>query len=280
MKASILLETLQQYPDLDQEAILAVYDSLPGNAKVSEFRGKLIKTGIMSYTQIMNIFVHDTLIPQSKKILKKIEAKRKTQVHFKPEKHEQKFQIKDGDYLLHTVAFASGELPIQVPKPDLASMKFNASDEKQAVMLAMDLVEVGELKEAEVIILETLESFKNSLAAINVLCWMYLCTGHNSQSEQWAKHCISKGLRDQRTIELLCLSEQLQNKHMMAAAHYQKLLRLKQVKSIWYLLLAYSQEKSQCRREAAENYQIYTRIGRDETLKEFANRHLEELTAL
>ena len=126
--------------------------------------------------------------------------------------------------------------------------------------------------------LETLDSFDNSLAAIQVLVWVYLCTGHNDLSENWAKEILASGNGTQQMMELLCLSEQLQNKHLLASAHYQKLIQQKRVKSIWYLLLAYSQEKSNCLKEAADNYKIYARIGSDETLKEFAQQHLQELS--
>ena len=38
MKASILLDTLLAQPDLDKDGIQRVFDGLPQNAKVNDFR--------------------------------------------------------------------------------------------------------------------------------------------------------------------------------------------------------------------------------------------------
>lgn len=277
MKAAVLLETLLNRDGLDHQQIQLVFEALPISATISDFRAQLIENGILTYSQIMNIFLNDNILPRSRNILKKINDKKKSQVEFKPEKHKQKFHIKEDDRLVPSIAFAAGALPVEIPKPNISEMKFQYSDEKQAVMLALELSEVGELHEAEVVLHETLETFKKSITAINVLCWIYLCTGHNDQGEQWSKHAISLGLRNKLTWELYCLAEQLQNKHLSAAAHYQTLLRSKQVKARWYLLLAYSQERLHCHQDAADNYQIYARISRDEQLKEFASQHIKEL---
>jgi hypothetical protein len=277
MKAIVLLETLLSQPDLDHDRIQAAYDVLPETARIADLRSELISQNVMSYVEIMNLFVNANLLPRSKTLLKKIETDRKARVHFKPETHQQKFHVKEEDRMISDVAFAGGALPIHIPVPELDKIKFHHSDEKQAVMLAVEMAELGELTEAEIVLLETLESFTNSTAAILVLCWVYLCTGHTDQSEHWAKTFIKNGIPDQRAMEFLCLAEQLQNKHLLASSHYQKLLQLKQVKSIWYLLMAYSLEKSNCMHEAADNYTIYTTVGSDTELKNFATQHLKEL---
>lgn len=278
MKASILLDTLLAQPDLDKKKIQLVYDSLPANAKVNDFRSALINADVMTFTEVMNIFVKHTLLPRSETLLNKLEMDRQNVVHHKPEGHKQKFHISENDQLVESVAFASGDLPVQIPKPNANQFSFQHSDEKQAVMLAIELATMGELHESEIILLETLDSFDQSLSAIQVLIWVYLCTGHNDQSENWAKEMMAAGHSSQQVLELLCLAEQLQNKHLLACAHYQKLIQQKRVKSIWYLLLAYSQEKSNCPKEATDNYRIYSRIGSDESLKSFAQQHIQELT--
>jgi tetratricopeptide (TPR) repeat protein len=278
MKAELLLQTLLEQPDLDHTKIQAIYDQLPSDAKIAEFRHLLVEENIMSYIQVMKIFVQKTLLPKGNILLEKIEHDRSQRVHHKPERHVQKFFIQDDDQFISDIAFSAGDLPVHIPHPKLDEMAFKHSDEKQAVMLAVEMVELGELNEAEIVLLETLESFKDSTAAILILCWTYLSTGHAHQSEFWAKTFIKEGNPDQRAMELLCLAEQVQNKHLLASAHYQKLIQLKRVKSIWYLLLAYSLERSNCLQEAAENYQIYTKVAHNPTLKNFANLHLQELT--
>lgn len=280
MKASVLLETLMMQESLDHERIQQVYDTLPSNALVNDFRNALIEQDVMRLSEVMNIFIDHTLMPRSKSILKKLEAERRTRVHHKPEGHRQKFHIAEDDRLVEDIAFSSGELPIHIPSPNLEHYRFGSSDEKQAVMLSIELASMGEINEAEVVLLETLESFKNSLASILVLVWVYLCTDHKDQSEKWARRLLDQGVMNAQMMELLCLAEQLQNKHLMACSHYQKLLSAKKVKSIWYLLLAYSQEKSCCFQEAIENYRIYAHIGKDEQLKAYAKQHLQELSHL
>lgn len=278
MKADTLLETLLSQPDLDHERIQAVFDSLEEGARISEFRHALADAKIMSYMQIMKIFVNKTLLPKSQTLLKKIEVHRKENVHHKPKEHVQKFHVADDDTLIADLAFSAGELSIHIPSPDLSEMEFKHSDEKQAVMLAVEMVELGELTEAEIILLETLESFTDSVAAVLVLCWVYLGTGHAARTEFWAKSLIASGHPDKNAMELLCLAEQAQNKHLVAVGHYQKLTQLKRVKSIWYLLMAYSQERANCPLEAEENYHIYNSIGKDDNLKQFARHHLQELS--
>lgn len=278
MKADSLLETLLSQPGLDHERIQAVFDSLDEGARISEFRHALADANVMSYMQVMKIFVNKTLLPKSQTLLKKIEVHRKENVHHKPQTHVQKFHVTEEDRFVTDLAFAGGELKIPVPSPDLSEMKFNHSDEKQAVMLAVEMMELGELTESEIILLETLESFTDSVPAILVLCWVYLCTGHESQAEYWAKSLIASGKPDKFAMEILCLAEQVQAKHLVAVGHYQKLAQLKQTKSIWYLLMAYSQERANCPLEATENYHIYNSIGKDGPLKQFTRQHLQELS--
>jgi tetratricopeptide (TPR) repeat protein len=280
MKASVLLDTLMQQESLDHERIQQVYDALPTNALVNDFRNALIEHQVMGLSEVMNIFIDHTLLPRSKTILTKLESDRKSRIHHKPEGHQQKFHIAEDDRLVEDIAFNAGELPIHIPSPNLQHYNYGSSDEKQAVMLAIELATMGELNEAEVVLLETLESFNNSLASILVLVWVYLCTDHKDQSEKWARRLLDQGVMNAQMMELLCLAEQLQNKHLMACSHYQKLLSAKKVKSIWYLLLAYSQEKSRCFQEAIENYRIYAHIGKDEQLKAYAQQHLQELSHL
>jgi hypothetical protein len=278
MKAELLLETLLDQPDLDHARIQVVFNQLPPRAKVADFRQKLVEENVMTYLQVMKLFVKKTLLPKSSKLLTKIEEDRSNRVHHKPDRHVQKYIIEEDDTLISDIAFSAGELPISIPSPKLDKMVFKNSDEKQAIMLAIELAELGEVNEAEIVIHETLESFSDSTAAVLVLCWIYLATGHASQSEQWAKNFIKQGNPDQLAMEFLCLAEQLQNKHLLASAHYQKLVQLERVKSIWYLLLAYSLERANCNQEAVLNYRLYASITSDSTLKSFANLHLQELT--
>lgn len=277
MRASKLLDTLLAEDGLDHSAIQAVYDSLPVKAGVNLFRKKLVSSGIMEYNELMRLFINKTLLPHSYNTLEKLEKQREQRVEFKPTGHRQKFHVREEDQLVENIAFSAGDLPIDIPPPNLNNMAFSYSDEKQAVQLALDMAKSGEQNEAEIILLETLESFSDSGPAILVLCWIYLCTGHPDMLETWVKLAMEKGTRSRHLIELLCLAEQLQNKHLLATAHYQTLVRQKRVKSIWYLLLAYSQERSQCYQEAIENYRVYMTVGRDDQLKEFAKQHLQEL---
>lgn len=279
MKALHLLETLLQEEGLDHAAIQAVYDELPANSGVNRFREALLKQKLMEYSHLMQLFINKTLLPHSQAVLTRVESKRATKEEYKPPTHQRKFHIEEDDRMTDKVAFAAGELPIRIPPPNLNNLHFDSTDERQAVELALEMAQQNELNEAEIILLETLEVFDKSTSAMLVLCWVYLSSGHPRIIETWVKLSISKGRTNGQIMELLCLAEQLQNKHLMASAHYQKLLRQKRVKSIWYLLLAYSQQRSQCLREAAENYRIYCKVGKDPQLIEFANQQLTQLDA-
>jgi len=279
MKASELLETLLSHSSVNADKVQSVYDSLPKSATIRDFRTEIVNQELMTYTEVMTLFITKNLLPRSKGLLSRIEKDRESKVHHKPKTHQQKFHIGENEDLVADVVLASGMLPVHIPAPDFSKLKFHHSDEKQAVMLAVEMVNLGEINEAEIILLETLDSFSESDAAIQTLCWVYICTGHNDQIEHWANNSLKDKRGGLLTLELLCLAEQLQNKHLLAAAHYQKLLRLKQVKSLWYVLIAYSQEQSQCLSEAAENYNIYITIGSDAQLKQFAQQHLNELTS-
>ncbi|MEJ2042755.1 MAG: hypothetical protein P8X89_05715 [Reinekea sp.] len=279
MKAKVLLDALLAQPNLPHKEIQAVYDHLPEGTNLNEFRAKLIDRNIMSYRDVMNIFVQKALVPKSKTILIRLDKQRKENIHFKPKKHQQKYCIHEDDKMSNELEIISGGLTVSIPAPDITSLRFTNSDEKQAIMLALELVSMDDLQEVEVVLLETLESFGSSKATAEVLAWFYLSTGHSKESEARAKAAIESGLNDQEIIELLALAEQRLNKHLLAVAMYQKLLQLERVKSLWYLLMAYSQERSNCPAEAAENYQIYITIGKQPEFKQLAKLRLQELRA-
>lgn len=279
MDAAALLESLLTQPDLPHAEIQRVFESLPANASLNDFRNTLVEQNVVRYSQVMTVFIEKNLLPKSKNLLQKLETKRQSQTHFKPPKHKQKYHIEKDDKLNNRLYLLSGIVEIEIPTPKVNDLAYVQSDEKQAVMLALDLVSMGELNEVELILLETLESFKNSQAAAEVLAWLYLCTEHFEQSEICAKTAIEHGLDNQEILELLALAQQMQNKHLLAISQYQKLLQLERVKSLWYLLIAYSQERSNCLNEAVENFQIYSAIGQDPDLKRIAEKQRRAIKA-
>ncbi len=277
MKASVLLEALLTRADLPQDDVQAIYDQLPETARLTDFRNAIVDAGILSFSEVMNVFVKEALIPKSEALLTKLDHNKQNNVHFKPKQHKQKYHIRDDDHLEKKLTFSDIQISLEIPEPDIANLQFVHSDEKQAIMLALDMIQMNELAEVEIILLETLESFEKSTATAEILAWLYLCTGHMEQSETSAKNALKKGLADQQIIELLALAEQLQNKHLLATAHYQKLLQLDRVKSLWYLLMAYSQQHSNCMREAAENYKIYATIGKNPDFQALAVQQLQAI---
>ncbi|WP_320827283.1 hypothetical protein [Reinekea sp.] len=278
MDAAELYESLLSHTKVDQERLNAIFIKLPRGASVGTFRTEILHQGLLPYTEVMGVFVNNFLLPRSRKLLNTIKQKRLAHSYFKPESHKQKFHLKDMRILDPVVALAQGTLAIPIPPLDKEQFTFQSSDEKQAVLLAIDLVAVGEINETEIVLLETLDTFSQSEAAIQVLCWLYMCSGLPQQAEHWALNFLATQRGGSFTIELLSLAQQVQNKHLLASAYYQQLLRQSQVRSQWYLLLAYSQEQSQCPTEALQNYKTYSTVGQDESFKTFAATHSKGLT--
>jgi hypothetical protein len=110
------------------------------------------------------------------------------------------------------------------------------------------------------------------------LCWVYLSTGHADLARQWANRSLACRQSDSFMAELLPLSELASGKFLLASAHYQQLLRKEKVKSLWYILLAVSQEATQCIDDALENYKIYLAVGKDKNIQKYILTHLKELS--
>ncbi len=279
MKASDLRDTLIEQSKVDNDRIETLYATLRPNASIAEFRSVIIDSGVMSYSELMSLYVRKTLLPRSSDLLNKITKARNDHTVFEPPKHKQKFHIKEYEKLTSDLFFSDGALPIHIPRPKISSLEFGHSDEKQAVMLAFELADLGELTETEIVLIETLESFQESTAAVQALIWVYMCTNHLQEANIWSTAALKMEPDNRISLELISLCEQMQNKHLLASAHYQKLLQRNRVKSLWYFLLAYSQEQSQCRLEAVQNYKIYATIGKEQEFTQFATQHMKELMA-
>lgn len=276
MKAEALHAILTEHANVDLEQLDLLFKRLPKDATVAQFRSLLIKSGLLGYNEIMTLFITKGLAPKGKALITKIKSEQKQVTEFKPKSHVQKHHIIDTE-VTSVVDISNGGLHIEIPTPTESQLTFHHSDEKQAVMLALEMVQMGDPAEAEIVLLETIDSFKNSEAAMQCLCWLYLATGHVELIHQWASRNLDNNQGDTLTLELLSLADQILGKHLMASARYQRLLSKDKVKSSWYILLARSQEASQCTLEAIENYKIYLAIGKDPKLIDFAKTRLQEL---
>lgn len=280
MQASALHQVLIDHANVEHSQLNQVFERLPAAATVADYRSALVKAGILPYSTIMRLFFTHGLALKAKTVIKKIQNQRDKQVHFKPAVHEQKFKITEDDVLSPTIALASDLLTLNIPPPKADDLAYSHSDERQAVQLAVDIAKQGDAKDAEQILLETLDTFKHSSAAMQSLCWLYLSTAHGGMVQRWAKKELAIHPDNPYTLELLSMTEQVLGKHFLASAHYQKLLKQARVKPIWYLLLALSQDYGACHRDANENYKIYLRIGKDERIKSFAEQQLKRLSHL
>jgi tetratricopeptide (TPR) repeat protein len=195
-----------------------------------------------------------------------------------PKEHDNKFHISEHDKTQKTIDLNDGELDISIPKPDLSILPFTHSDEKQAVMLAIEMVAMNELKETELILIETAESFPSSIASNVSLCWLYLSTGKYREVETWAYRLLDHHPDSILCLRMLAMAEQASNKHLMAISHYQQLLKNKTISPLWHLLLGYSQQKTGCNEDAIENYRTFLSFGKFEEYSPFAKRHLKELS--
>jgi tetratricopeptide (TPR) repeat protein len=277
MKAIELHKVLTEHSKVDLEQLNVLYEQLPSKATVAQYRELLVKSGLLRYGEIMTLFISKGLAPRSRTLLEKLSNERKSSTTFKPTAHQQKFHLGDAE-LVPEIAVAEGHLPINIPPPTEDRLTFHHSDEKQAILLALEMAVQGDPGEAEVILLETIDSFENSEAAMQCLCWLYLATGHAELIHRWASRNLANHQEDTLTLELLSLAEQILGKHLLATSHYQQLLRKDRVKSSWYVLLAASQEASHCFQEAIENYRIYLAVGKDPKLQAYAKSHLHELS--
>ncbi|MFQ3229348.1 tetratricopeptide repeat protein [Reinekea sp.] len=276
MKAVALYSILSEHANVDQVQLDLLFNQMPKDATVSQFRNLLVKSGLLEYNEIMSLFITKGLAPRGKALVSKLKAEQAKVIEFKPTGHEQKFHITDTE-ITSTIDISNGLLPVEIPPPVESQLEFRHSDEKQAVLLALEMAQMGDPAEAEIILLETIESFENSVAAMQCMCWLYLATGHVELIHQWASRNLDHHQGDTLTLELLSLADQILGKHLLASARYQRLLSKDKVKSSWYILLAKSQEASQCIPEAIENYKIYLAIGKDPKLIDFAKTRLQEL---
>lgn len=278
MSPAMLFKNIIRVGAVDENRLQSVLESLPNNASVETFRKAIIDKKLMTLSEVMHVHFESVLLPESKKLLRKIKDQRANKTHHKPSVHKQKFLITEDNSFNNQITLVDGELVVKVPDLDSNNFQFDHSDEKQAIMLAIDLAKMGEVMESETILLETLDSFNNSLPAMHCLCWLYLCTQQENEVEGWSKQYTQHAKSIDQVWEISALAYQLRNKHLLATAQYQKLVQINPAKSLWYLLLAYSQEKSLCFEEARENFQIYSSIGTNEELKELAQSHLGKLT--
>ncbi|MBU2863492.1 hypothetical protein KO489_06525 [Reinekea forsetii] len=277
MKADALHAILSEHAKVDTNQLDMLYAQLPEDATVAQYRALIIKSGLLKYNDIMTLFITKGLVPKGQNFVDRIATERKKTRSQTPLKHDPKLVGDDLTVNLE-VDITNGKLPIEIPTPNSSDLHFNSSDEKQAVLLALDMAKHGDPAEAEVILLETIESFENSLAAMQCLCWLYLATGHADLILGWARRNLDKNQSDTLTLELLSIAEQILGKHLLATARYQRLLQKDKVKSSWYFMLARAQEESQCTQEAIENYKIYLAIGKDPKQRDYAQSRLEELS--
>lgn len=273
----VLIE--QTEDNLDKTLLQFMFNELPKDASLNDFREELVESGVMSYSKVMQISFSQLLIPRSKLLLNRLAEHRKNNVSFVPKTHDHKFQISEDDHLGSVVTLGEEELSIKIPRSDLSILSFLHSDEKQAVMLAEEMATVGELKEAELILVETAESFPASIAAGISLCWLYLSTGKYKEAETWAYRLLERHEGNMICLRMLAIAEQANNKHLMAMASYQQLLRSKHISPLWYLLLGYSQQKTGCTAEAIESYRTFLNLGKFEEHSQFARQQLKELNA-
>ncbi|MDN3650621.1 hypothetical protein QWZ13_17080 [Reinekea marina] len=277
MKADALHAILSEHAKVDTNQLDMLYAQLPEDATVAQYRALIIKSGLLKYNDIMTLFITKGLVPKGQNFVDRIATEREKTRSQTPLKHDPKLAGDDLTVNLE-VDITNGKLPIEIPTPNSSDLHFNSSDEKQAVLLALDMAKHGDPAEAEVILLETIESFENSLAAMQCLCWLYLATGHADLILGWARRNLDKNQSDTLTLELLSIAEQILGKHLLATARYQRLLQKDKVKSSWYFMLARAQEESQCTQEAIENYKIYLAIGKDPKQRDYAQSRLEELS--
>ncbi|TCS43186.1 hypothetical protein [Reinekea marinisedimentorum] len=269
----------QTEDNLDKTLLQFMYNELPKDASLNDFREELVDSGLMTYSSVMQICFSQLLVPRSKLLLNRLAEHRKNNISFVPQTHEHKFQIGEDDQLSTSVVLGDGELNIKIPRSDLSILPFIHSDEKQAVMLADDMANLNELKECELILLETADSFPSSIASGISLCWLYLSTGKYKEVETWAYRLLEHHEGNVICLRMLAIAEQASNKHLMAMSNYQHLLISKHVSPLWYLLLGYSQQKTGCNAEAIESYRTFLQLGKFEDYYPFARQQLKELTA-
>lgn len=277
--ADKLFDVLNEHSDIDKTLLQFMFNELPKDATLGDFREELIDAGLISYHQLMRLsFIH-LMLPRSKALLAKLAEHRKNRTVFAAPTHEQKYFLDEESKLGTSVLLGDTGLELPVPEPDLTDFNFLHSDEKQAVMLAVEIANLGELNEAELILLETRDSFPASAASLQTLCWIYLATENYKQVEIWANDLLDDHPGNLFCLRVLALAEQLSNKHLMATSHLQQMLQREEIDPLWYFLLAYSQQKTSCTADAIDNYQIYLKIGRNKNIRQFAEQQVDELSA-
>lgn len=273
-----LLNVLIEHTGIDRALLKSVYRELPADADLNAFRSKLLDSQLISYEQLMSLSIQEYLVPKTKALLAQLFEDEKQLSNFDQPVEEKKFHLDGVTELKPTFMLGNTQLELAVPKTDISKLVFQHSDEKQAIMLAMDMCTMGEVKEAELILIETVDSFPESTAAQITLCWLYFSAGKFKQVEEWAQHLL-----DIRPTSILGLwfqaqAEQLNSNHRAAITHFQNLVKLKKAMPLWHLLLGYSLQQTGANDAAVECYRTFLNLGNFGEQSKFAIEQVKELS--
>ena len=226
----------------------------------------------------MSLSIHEFLVPKTEALLDQLFEHKQHLSNFDQPEEEKKFHLDGVAELKPTFILGTSGLELAVPKTDISKLVFQHSDEKQAIMLAMDMCTMGEVKEAELILIETVDSFPESTAAQITLCWLYFSAGKFRQVEEWAKHLLEIRPTSVLGLWFQAQAEQLNSNHSAAIKHFQSLVKIKKPMPLWHLLLGYSLQKTGADAEALKSYQTFLSLGNFGEQSKFAIQQVKELS--
>ncbi|GGX44965.1 hypothetical protein GCM10007392_09710 [Saccharospirillum salsuginis] len=277
MATSRLYQVLSEHSKLDPEVLDALQAELEDPSDGRALGELIVRRGLMSFYEMMSFALKHDLFQKTEAVLKRMAEARKHHQVIKPQQHVSRYKLSEDEKLKEEVTLPGRSLKLTIPRPNLGRYSAISTDEKQVVEMAVELVNIGQLQEAEMFLIDASEEFPNSVRVKVVLVWLYFMC----QQYKLARDVCAKAQRehpsDINLVEYLGLLEQSLGKHLSAVNHYQRLTLLPKVKPVWYLLLGLSLEHAGLRQDAIINYRMYVNLGQQEELIHYVNQRLQVL---
>ena len=277
MATSKLYQVLREHSDIDPQMLDAIQADLEDPEDGRKLGETVVREGLISFSTMMELSFTHELFPKTQSVLKRIAKARQKRQFIKPKEHETRYRLADDEKMSEMVVFPGNEIQLKIPRPNLARYNAVSTDERQVVEMAVELVNIGQLREAEMFLIDAREEFPNSVRVPLLIVWLYFLCQRFGPAWECANQARKEHPSDVNLLEYQAFLEQCIGKHLLAVHHYQQLTLLANIKNIWYLLLAYSLEHAGLAMDAAINYRIFLKLNQQEELTHFVQHRLEKL---
>lgn len=277
MASNRLYQVLKAHSSLDPDTLDALQAELDDPSDSRALGELIVQRNLMTFYEIMSLVFKHGLFDKTESVLKRMAEARKQHHVIKPHQHVSRYQVSEYDQPKEVIDLPGGELRLNLPRPHLGGYSAVNTDEKQVVEMAVELVNIGQLQEAEMFLIDARDEFPDSIRVKTVLIWLYALCQRYKLARDICTKAHQEHPSDTLLVEYLGLLEQCLGKHLSAVNQYQRLTMLPRVNPTWYLLLGLSLEHSGLTQDAVMNYRIFLRLGKQEELMNFVNQRLQAL---